>query len=396
MEGMTPDDVLALARVHPLYAGRELGSHFDDVPVLDKPTLDAALRTFYADPANLHGLYLSPSGGSSAQSYLCFPVGIEDNKEQRRWFARMLAEAGVIPADAIALNLFAGRLMYRSMEIFTDYCEQIGATSLPIESTATDNAAVDIARAFHANMIIGEPGRIAQLARFLQDSHQHLPVRRILAAGEAVRPAQRQLFAEVFETEVLVSAYGSAETGVWAYRSADDDPDVFHYDPRMLHIEIVDADENGVGAMVVTNLLRRRVPVLRYRMGDRARWISRGETRATFQFVGRESGSFTLDGSYFNLPAVSPVFDDVTDYQLHLSSDAQSLRDRLEIRVVPPANWDEERQRVLESKVGEVFGANGGDFMLSVRTMKSEELERTPTSRKVRRIVDTRDTASRA
>ncbi len=388
MDVMTPQDVLELARVHPLYAGRELGSSFETAPILDKQTLDAALRLFYADPRNLRGLYLSPSGGSSAQSYLCFPVGIDDNKEQRRWFAKMLAEAGVITPDVIALNLFAGRLMYRSMEIFTDYCEQIGATSLPIESTATDNVAVDVARAFHANMIIGEPGRIAQLARYLQDANQKLPVQRILAAGEAVRPAQRKLFADVFETDVVVSAYGSAETGVWAYRSADDDPDVFHYDPRMLHIEIVDADANGVGAMVVTNLLRRHVPVLRYRMGDRARWIERGLTRATFQFVGRESGSFTLDGSYFNLPAVAPVFDDVTDYQLHLSCDAQSLRDRLEIRVVPPAEWTADRQRVLESRVGEVFGA--GDFLLSIRTMKSEELERTPTSRKVRRIVDTR------
>ncbi|HEX7830713.1 MAG TPA: hypothetical protein VF787_13735 [Thermoanaerobaculia bacterium] len=380
---MTRDEVVALARVHPLYAGREIGDVFEDIPILDKQSLDAALRVFYANPANLHGLYLSPSGGSSAQSYLCFPVGIEDNREQRRWFASMLAEAGVITPDVIALNLFAGRLMYRSMEIFTDYCEQIGATSLPVESTATDNVAVDVARAFHANMIIGEPGRIAQLARYLQDSGQRLPVQRILAAGEAVRPAQRKLFADAFETDVLVSAYGSAETGVWAYRKADDDPDVFHYDPRMLHIEIVDRDEHGVGVMVVTNLLRRRVPVLRYRMGDRARMIEHG----VFQFVGREAGSFTLDGSYFNLPAVAPVFDEVTDYQLHLSCDAQSLRDRLEIRVVPPSGWDAERQRALESKVGAIFGE---DCMLSIRTMKSEELERTPTSRKVRRIVDTR------
>jgi phenylacetate-CoA ligase len=280
--------------------------------------------------------------------------------------------------------------MYRSMEIFTDYCEQIGATSLPVESTATDVTAIEIARAFHANMIIGEPGRLAQLARYLLDNGQRLPVQRVLAAGEAVRPAQERLFREVFETDVLVSAYGSAETGVWAYRGADDEPDVFHYDPRMMHIEIVDADANGVGAMVVTNLIRRHVPVLRYRMGDRARWIERGERRATFQFVGREAGSFTLDGSYFNLPAVAPVFEEMTDYQLHLSSDAESLRDRLEVRVVPPSGWDAARQQQLESKLSDLLGATSGDFLLHIKAMRSEELERSPTSRKVRRIVDLR------
>jgi phenylacetate-CoA ligase len=391
MNTMTPNDVLALARRHPLYAGRDLDAdRFEDVPVLDKPTLDAALQRFYADPANLRGLYLSPSGGSSARSYLCFPVGIEDNKLQRRLFASMLRDAGIITPDVIALNLFAGRLMYRSMEIFTDYCEQIGATSLPVESTATDSTAADIARAFHANMIIGEPGRLAQLAQYLRENGQHLPVKSVLAAGEAVRPAQQRLFAEVFATDVLVSAYGSAETGVWGYRSADDDPDVFHFDPRMLHIEIVDADAHGVGTMVVTNLIRRRVPVLRYRMGDRARWIDRGETRATFQFVGREAGSFTLDGSYFNLPAVAPVFEEMTDYQLHLSCDRESLRDRLEIRIVPPAGYDAARLHALESRVGEVFGAAAGSFVLAIRAIRSEDLERTPTSRKVRRIIDTR------
>jgi phenylacetate-CoA ligase len=388
---VTPDEIVALARVHPLYAGRDLSAdRFEDVPILDKQALDGALQQFYADPANLHGLYLSPSGGSGTRSHLCFPVGIDDNREQRRLFAPMLAEAGVIPTDAIALNLFAGRLMYRSMEIFTDYCEQIGATSLPVESTATDRTAVEIARAFHANMVMGEPGRLAQLARHLQESAERLPLTRILAAGETVRPAQRRLFAEAFGTDVLVSAYGSAETGVWAYRGADDGPDVFHYDPRMLHVEIVERDANGVGAMLVTNLIRRRVPVLRYRVGDRARWISRDENRATFQLTGREAGSFSLDGSYFNLPAVAPVFEEMTDYQLHLSSDAQSLRDRLEIRVVPPADWDASRHRALESKVGEILGANGGDFVLAIRAIKSEELERSPTSRKVRRIIDTR------
>jgi phenylacetate-CoA ligase len=391
MNAMSPEEILALARVHPLYAGRDLSAdRFEDVPILDKQSLDAALQNFYADPANLQGLYLSPSGGSGTRSHLCFPVGIEDNREQRRLFAPLLEEAGVIPRDAIALNLFAGRLMYRSMEIFTDYCEQIGTTSLPVESTATDSAAVEIARAFHANMVMGEPGRLAQLARYLLENGQTLPLNRILAAGEAVRPAQRRLFAEAFGTNVMVSAYGSAETGVWAYRGADDGPDVFHYDPRMLHVEIVEPDADGVGAMVVTNLVRRRVPVLRYRVGDRARWISRGENRATFQLIGREAGSFTLDGSYFNLPAVAPVFEEMTDYQLHLSSDAQSLRDHLEIRIVPPADWNASRHHAFESKVGELLGAHGGDFMLAIRAIRSEELERSPTSRKVRRIIDTR------
>jgi len=391
MEGVTPEQILSLARVHPLYAGRDLSAtKFEDVPLLDKQTLDAALQTFYTNPANLHGLYLSPSGGSGTRSYLCFPVDTEDNHEQRRRFAPMLAEAGVIPPDAIALNLFAGRMMYRSMEIFTDYCEQIGATSLPLESTATDAVAVEVARAFHADMIMGEPGRLAQLARHLVDTNQRLPLKRILAAGEAVRPAQRKLFTEAFQTDVFVSAYGSAETGVWAYRGANDAPDVFHYDPRMLHIEILNPDADGVGDMVVTNLIRRRIPVLRYRMGDRVRWIAKSETRATFQFVGRESNSFTLDGSYFNLPAVAPVFEEMTDYQLHLSSDAESLRDRLEIRVVPPANWDATRQQALESRVHELLGATGADFLLHIRPMRSEDLERSPTSRKIRRIVDTR------
>src|SRR3954462_14753682 len=111
---MSPDEIVALARVHPLYGGRDFSAErFEYIPILDKQSLDTALQRFYADPANLRGLYLSPSGGSGLRSHLCFPVGIDDNREQRRLFARMLAVAGVIPRDAIVLNLFAGRLMYR-------------------------------------------------------------------------------------------------------------------------------------------------------------------------------------------------------------------------------------------------------------------------------------------
>ena len=57
---------------------------------------------------------------------------------------------------------------------------------------------------------------------------------------------------------------------------------------------------------------------------------------------------------------------------------------------MPPADWNAARHHAFESRVGELLGANGADFMLAIRAMKSEELERSPTSRKVRRIIDTR------
>jgi phenylacetate-CoA ligase len=390
--GLTLEQVWALARRHSLYAGMGLDvAGAGDVPVLEKPALYEALTRWLRVPAHLRGLYLSPTGGSSAGGRLHFPVAIEDNRLQRRWLARALVAAGVISPADVALNLFSGRMMYRALEIFNDFCEQAGATVLPVECTTPDAPTVEIARTFGADLIMGEPARLMHLARWLQEHEQRLPMKRVLYGGDSLRAAPRALVVSAFETEAVLSIFGSAETGIWGYATERDEIDVFHFDPRMIHLEIVAPDEDGTGLMVITSLARRHVPLLRYRTGDRARWVARGPDRSSFQIMGREAGSFVINGDYFSLAEVQPVFERMLDYQLHLSYDEGARRDALEVRLVPPAGWTEADQEGLAVELSRVLGSRGGGFfVLRFRLVSHDELERAPTSRKVRRIVDVR------
>lgn len=79
----------------------------------------------------------------------CFiPTDIEENKYQRSLLVRLMNHHGLFQKHFTYLNLFSGTQMYRSLEIFNDYCEMVGATVLPLSFHCSDDYAYKIVAEF--------------------------------------------------------------------------------------------------------------------------------------------------------------------------------------------------------------------------------------------------------
>ncbi len=111
---------------------------------------------------------------------------------------------------------------------------------------------------------------------------------RIFYAGEHLHPDDRARLASWLGAETIASAgYAGVDSGLIGHQCvATTGGAVHHVLADHTYVEI-EAD----GQLVVTNLDRRLHPVIRYRVGDRARWVDGacpcGRTTPRFELLGR-------------------------------------------------------------------------------------------------------------
>jgi len=389
---LSPNDVLELARQHPAYPNLDAVVQFEDAPIQNKTTLFQGIAHLLegASSGDLSQLYVTPTGGTGINGHSVFIAGHDDNKIQRHWLGNRLRHVGLIPSSAIVLNLFVGHRMYRSLEIINDFCEQAGATPLPLGAHIENRLAYLVGSEFQATMLAGLPTRLVDFALYLLDEGLSMPLTRILYAGDCIRQVQASILQRAFPKADMVSIFGSAESGIWAYHLPDDPKDVFHFDPRMMHLEIINPEKDGSGEMVLTNLVRRRFPLLRYHTGDRVMWVARGAEKSSFKMLGRIASSFAIGENYMDLNSLAPYLEGLLAFQLVLSQESRG--DLLELRVVPPEGWHEDQLSQWEKKIGNFMEKEEllVGSRLEFRRCTMAQLERSPTSDKVIPIMDRR------
>lgn len=92
---------------------------------------------------------------------------------------------------------------------------------------------------------------------------------RIISTGEVLFEYQRKKIQDVFGFKVI-NEFGSTENGILGFECEFGN---MHVMPTV-HIEVVDKDKRGFGELVVTELNSRSIPFIRYRLGDRGRFLN--------------------------------------------------------------------------------------------------------------------------
>lgn len=97
-------------------------------------------------------------------------------------------------------------------------------------------------------------------------------LRYLRLGGEVMSPAKKAYLQDLYPGITMFSVYASSEVGWAAFQCvhlAKEDAILYHPNLSGFHIEILD-DE-----LVVTDFNNRATPLVRYRTGDRARWVDR-------------------------------------------------------------------------------------------------------------------------
>jgi phenylacetate-CoA ligase len=361
-----------------------------DVPILYKSKLRELLESRFNIQAENKGVYLVRSGGSM-QKPLIFPVDIKENLYQRRLLSKELESFGMLTSETIALNIFSYQDMYRTAAIMDDLLDRCYATTLALGCNSAYSDMYHTANNFKPNTLMGTPSKIGLFAKYIEQNNLEVAIDNLLFAGEFLFSSQIEQFKNIFKTKCIYSLYGSAETGIWGWTNYSENGSSFFILDEII-VEIVDADSNGFGAIVVTNLIRKRFPLIRYAMGD----IGKLETiygKRVLTLKSRESSSFLLYADTYFLDDFDFIKKYADRFQIQIAP-LSLVQTEVMFLIILKKDNQKQTDTILcsiKTDIEEVVSINPKIISLKVQIASESDLYADATTSKTPSIVDFRN-----
>lgn len=373
-----------------------VGSHdLNDWPVLTAPVDDALVFK---------------TGGSTGQGKLAVYTHAEWQTMVRAFGESLSMQ--LTDGDRVA-NLFFSGDLYASFLFIHDSLAhvRVSISEFPFTGNVDLQGLAEAIGAHRINVLAGVPAQLLKFAAHLT-AHQRVltGVDTLLYGGESLFADQLAIFARAFPN-ARVSSIGYASVDAGIIGSSDRDCELGEhrvFEPQTL-LEIIDEHSgevinecNRVGLLVVTNLSRRLMPLLRYPVGDRACWLEPPATpRRKFALRGR-----SVHSQRVRVGVLSLFTDEVQDIvQRVAQSDQWQLRlehlghkDLLSVIWVPEVNAEviEQTNRLLHEALlahSPGIGSLRQDGLLEfqVKPCAISDLTLHPRSGKQLRVLDLRD-----
>ena len=208
----------------------------------------------------------------------------------------------------------------------------------------------------------GFPSVLGILADFAANRRESFPMRTIFTSGEPLYPAARAKIEAAFQCKVFDS-YGMTEYCGLIHECAHGQ---MHLVPEFGYLEILDegdepVEEGEEGFFVWTGFLNRAMPLIRYRIGDRGRWLHGSACGCGLKFplviptITRESEILRCpDGRLFSPRALNQLLKDATSLRF-----CQFVHDRPErviVRAVSANGRAHEEMMLIRSNLQNLLG----------------------------------------
>lgn len=237
-----------------------------------------------------------------------------------------------------------------------------------LDTLAMDEERMDVfARrilALRPTLLLGHAHSLSLFARFWKArSHPDPRLRAVLSTAMVLHPSERRTIEAVFGVGVY-DRYGCEEVSLIA--SECEAHRGLHLNTDSLHVELLaggrPAPPGVEGAVVVTDLRNRAMPLIRYRIEDVA--VSSAEAcpcGRTYPLLARVAGRvadylWTCDGKMVSGISLTENFATLIPGVLQVQI-VQNERDHLLLRVVPEAGFGEKSIAAIRDLVALRFGA---------------------------------------
>ncbi len=319
---------------------------------------------------------------------------------------------GIKMGDKVANLFYAGELYASFIYItFSSYYANVGV-NYPISGATEISEIVKLIKSLHLNVLAGTPTTIMKVAKYIAiNDIKDVNIRLVLFGGESFYDDQRETIKNILpNVEINSILYASVDGGELGYSDNTCNQDEQRKFDATTILEII-CDDNGEliedvnipGKIIITNLTRRLMPLIRYPVGDRAVWLEpKGTPNRKFKLLGRTEegarlGPCTL---YFEdvlkvLQLYSGIFQ-VVNFQIVIEHfDNMDKGTLLIVPIGTISNPDnicnqvrdsiyEERQMLLELVGQEVV------HPFEVKFINDSELITNSRTGKIKRIVDNR------
>lgn len=333
------------------------------MPILTKETLRTAGQKLLTREVP-RGTTVFRSSGSTGKPVEIFYTPEFHAQELALGEARNLRWAGVTYRDRRVM--FAVRKVCRWDQARPPFwrvspVENMAYCSIYHLSPANLDAYVKFLQRYAPAVVMGAPSALAVVARHALEQGKPLPAARaIVNTCEAVFAEDRALLESAWQCKVW-DRYGAVEGCVFASMC---EHGRYHVSSDIGHVEIVDAEGRAcapgvLGEVVATGLTNTLQPLIRYRIGDAARWAVDqscpcGRHLPVLQAIeGRlEDICVTPDGR--QLLRFDSVFKGVP--HLHEAQIIQKAVDLFHIRVVPTSSFGPAEAALLECNMRQHVG----------------------------------------
>ena len=389
-------------------------SELSDIPVLDHSSFWAANTGLPPENQVITGPLTDGAvfrtGGTTAVPKASY-VTREEFREGAQSWAACLVRAGLQPGDRVANMLYGGDLYKGFLDLALALTDgptpnfQLSIGVAPLESQAWT------LRTYSATVLAAMPTVMCRLADYLiKLDHQIPSVRLILYIGELLHQDQKDLLGRAFPSaQIGPIQYGSVDGGLIGLPedppgSTDQNPTCYIVDTSTMIMELItDTGElitaEGVrGNIVITNLVRRLMPVIRYPMGDAAEWTDYSSRK--FRLCGRGAVGVRVGPTSYDMEslkqivAASLIDEKMNGFQVLLRR--ANRMDEMVFRIAcQPQNTQQSSRKVQGEmdKVHEEWAkevAEGFVNPLVIEWISVQELLYNARSGKLREIVDLR------
>ena len=335
---------------------------YRDLPVLDKEQLRKLIDHNFKIEEESRGVHLLRTGGTTGES-LIIPIDPNENTYQRQLIVNALKREGLIEPTDICINLFNYKHLYRSASLTDHIIERAGATSVGLGAVTPDEYVMNFSRLLKANTIVGTPTRVLQLANYLKEVGQKFKFRKMIFAGEVLPEYFLRIIREQMGVEKIVGLYGALEIGTFAYCDYTSTPDKYKILDSMVNIDIEQEDKEGYGNMIITNLVKKRFPVIKYRLGNIVR-LSEEDGKLCFEIKSRGAFGFRIKQNYVFENDIKPIVKECERYQIILSCNEQK-KTRISV-LVSGASIDNQKLHKVENDIREVIAIDPSQYDLDV------------------------------
>lgn len=375
-------------------------------PLMDKAAAQDQLRSLAPEHAQLYFRSGGTTGAPALSVFTC-----DDYDTQMRACAHGLLAAGFDPARDRAANLFFCGGMYGSFISFFSVLERLNATQIPMAAGPDHEEIAKALVTYQVDTLFGMPSYLWQLFHTQGELlRSYGGIRKVFYGGEHFTTEQRRILTESFGVRLIRSAaYGSTDLGPLGYQCTHARGTEHHVLTDLHTLEILDPQEDRPapagqpGRLVFTTRTRAGQHLERYQIGDLGRAVEGvcpcGSHTRRIELLGRYGDVFRIGTYHFNYRRFTQVAEEHLGYrgELQLLLTSESDREHLTVRLDSQYAPDPGKARTaLLANIPELGAAAGPQELLTctVETAGTLAFERTPTSGKLRTVIDRRATTA--
>lgn len=416
MQKWTLKEIIEHAKNHSPYY-RELYKGHDSTELAKLPIIDQALfwKSEVVTSTSPDGIVFKSGGSTGAPKYSYFT-----NKEWDSFcktFGLGMSEGILEEGDRVG-NLFYVGDLYASFLFIKDSLAAIPVekkkiTQFPIAGQTEPLQILKTLEEFNINVIAGVPSAILTLLEKYSHNKSLFPklkLEKILFGGEGLYRDQHKALLGIFP-DIKISSIGcaSVDGGLLGFSSVDCETDEHRVFEGANIIEIVDPDtleviteRNRVGKVILTNLTRKLMPIIRYPAGDLAMWVEEeGSVNRKFKLQGRSDEAARLGtlSVYFEdmRTLVMKTLYEVLGIQFQMVLNHFENVDELTIRV---AGQNLRSDIKIVERIVEAFKKDKAGYEdilgkklihpLKVQIVDMKDLETNSRTGKLKRVIDNR------